>query len=348
VLKAVAAAVRSGEWWDHKLVPLLTAFYATALYAGTGVFPLWQTALVFLVSLLPGAAYVSIVNDVFDIRSDEAAGKRNRMAALSPALRGACVAACVAAGLPFFWYWRGDPVPLACYAAAWVAFTLYSVPPARLKVRGVFGLCADAAGAHFFPTLLAAAALFAALGRPAPAAWLAAIGCWAFALGCRGILWHQLLDRDRDKLSGIATFAVRRTPEATARLAAFMFALELAALAALLLMMGSLLPALAALYYLLLVHRRARIWGLGTVIAAPRADYRIWLDDYYGVLLPMSVLAASALARPADLVVLLAHLLLFPRRPIETVRDSWILVVIPLFNRLARRRPMDRRPPTRH
>ncbi|HZF96566.1 MAG TPA: UbiA family prenyltransferase [Allosphingosinicella sp.] len=346
-MKAVAAAVRSGEWWDHKLVPLLTAFYATALFAGAGVSALWTTALVFLLSLLPGAAYVSIVNDVFDVRSDEAAGKPNRMAARSPAFRAAAVAACVAAGFPFFWYWRSDPAALACYAAAWIAFSLYSVPPARLKVRGVFGLCADAAGAHFFPTLLAAAALFAALGRPAPAAWLAAIGCWSFALGCRGILWHQLLDRDRDERSGIATFAVRHPPAATARLAAIIFAAELAALAAMLLMMGSLLALAAGLYYLLLVHRRARIWGLGTVIAAPRAEYRIWLDDYYGVLLPVSVLAASAIARPADLLVLLAHILLFPRRPMETVRDSWILVAVPLFNRLMRRRPMDRRPPAR-
>jgi hypothetical protein len=31
----------------------------------------------------------------------------------------------------------------------------------------------------------------------------------------------------------------------------------------------------------------------------------------------------------------------------ETVRDSWILVAVPLFNRLMRRRPMDRRPPAR-
>ena len=104
MLKAVAAAVRTGEWWDHKLVPLLTAFYATALYAGAGVSALWPTALVFLLSLLPGAAYVSIVNDVFDVRSDAAAGKPNRMAARSPAMRAAAVAACVAAGLPFFWY----------------------------------------------------------------------------------------------------------------------------------------------------------------------------------------------------------------------------------------------------
>jgi 4-hydroxybenzoate polyprenyltransferase len=341
LIRAVAAAVRSGEWWDHKLVPLLAAFYASALHAGAAIADMWPTALVFLLSLLPGAAYVSISNDIFDIADDAAAEKPNRMAALSPAARAGLMAGSLACGLPFFWYWRSDPAPLACYAAAWIAFTLYSVPPARLKARGVFGLCADAAGAHFFPTLLAATAVFAAAGRPTPAGWLVAIGCWSLALGCRGILWHQLLDRDRDERSGIGTFAVRRSA-AAARLAAPIFAAELAALAAILILMGSLLPVFAALYYVLLVHRRQRIWGLGTVIAAPRADYRLWMDDYYGVLLPVSVLAASALSHAADLILLAAHLLLFPRRPLETVRDSWILIAVPLFNRLMRRRPMDR------
>ena len=344
MIRGVAAAVRGGEWWDYKLVPLLAAFYATALYAGTAVSALWPAVLVFLLSLLPGAAYVSVSNDLFDIRTDAAAGKHNRMAARSPAVRAAAVAACVAAGLPFFYHWRSDPVPLACYAAAWIAFTLYSVPPARLKVRGVFGLLADAAGAHLFPTLLAAAAAFAAIGEDAPdALWLAAIGCWSFALGCRGILWHQLLDRERDARSGVRTFAVRRTAAATARVAAALFAIELAALFALLAMIGSLLPLLAGLFYLLLVLRRARLWGLATVIAAPRAEYRIWMDEYYGVLLPVSLLAASALGRPADLLVLAVHLLLFPRRPIETARDGWVLILWPLINRLMGRGPL--RPP---
>jgi 4-hydroxybenzoate polyprenyltransferase len=342
LIRAVAAAVRSGEWWDHKLVPLLAAFYASALYAEVPVSALWPTALVFLLSLLPGAAFVSISNDIFDIEDDAAAGKPNRMSGRSRAFRAAALAGSLACGLPFFWYWRSDPVPLACYAAAWIAFALYSVPPARLKARGMFGLCADAAGAHLFPTLLAATALFAALGRSAPAGWLIGIGCWSFALGCRGILWHQLLDRERDERSGTATFAVRRSVAASVRLATRIFAIELAALAAILMLMGSLFPVLAALYYVLLVQRRHRCWGLVTVVAAPRAEYRIWLDDYYGVLLPVSVIAASAFSYRAELILLAAHLLLFPRRPLETAQDSWALIVKPLFNRLTRRRPMER------
>lgn len=343
MLNAVAAVVRSGEWWDHKLVPILTAFFATALYLGVPVAAIWPAALVLLLSLLPGAAFVSISNDMADIGEDRAAGKANRMAGRPPLWRALALAATLAGGAAFLWIWRDRPLLLGWYAAAWVAFACYSLPPIRLKTRGIAGLVSDASGAHLFPTLLAASAAFAAAEQRPDPIWLAPIACWSFGCGLRGIIWHQLLDRDRDLIAGTATYAARRPAEASVRLASAAFVAEAAALLVLLGMMGHALPLLAGLYHLLLAWRRARIWGLRTVIAEPRAEYRLWLDDYYGAMLPAAILIASALAWPADLFVLAVHLLLFPRRPVETLRDSWILIVIPLFNRLARRRPMDQR-----
>src|SRR4028119_1990498 len=93
LIGAAASAVRGGEWWDHKLVPLLAVFYGTALHAGVPASSLWPTVLVYLAALLPGAAYVSISNDIFDLESDAAAGKPNRMARRSRALRAAATAA---------------------------------------------------------------------------------------------------------------------------------------------------------------------------------------------------------------------------------------------------------------
>lgn len=341
MLKALAAAVRGGEWWDYKLVPILAAFYATSLYLRVPVASLWPAALILLLSLVPGAAFVSIVNDVADIRDDAAADKPNRMAGRSALVRALAIAVTLAGGAIFFWIWRNEPLLLACYGAAWIAFTLYSAPPLRLKARGLAGLLADASGAHLFPTLLAAAAAFAAAGRPAEPLWLGAIAIWSLACGARGIVWHQLLDRARDLEAGTGTFAARRRPEASARFAAGAFALELAGLLLLLLLLWQPLPALALAYHVLLARRRARIWGLETVVARPRAEYRLWLDDYYGAMLPVALLLAGAMYAPAELIVLAVHLLLFPKRPVEVARDSWILVVVPLFNRLARRRPMD-------
>jgi len=333
-LSPAAALVRTGEWWDHKLVPILFGFYASAILLGSPIVGYWSSGLTLLLSLIPGAAYVSVVNDLTDIESDAAAGKPNRMAGRSPAFRAAALALTLAAGAIFFWIWRGQPLALILYGAAWIAFTLYSVPPFRLKARGLAGVVADASGAHLFPTLLAAATPFLKSGARADPLWLWTIAAWAFAYGFRGNLWHQLLDREGDRAAGVATFAAGRRRDSAALLAVFAFAVEAAAMAAILWRLGSALPLLALAAYGLLAWRRARLWGIRPVIVQPRPPYQIVLHEYYDVFLPLSILCASAIRHPADAVVPAAHLLLFHRRALETWIDAWRLVNRPLLQRL--------------
>lgn len=333
-LSPAAALIRTGEWWDHKLVPILCGFYASTLLLGLPIVRLWDGALLLLLSLIPGAAYVSVVNDLTDIETDAAAGKHNRMAGRSGLFRTASLAATVAAGAVFFWLWRAQPLLIVLYGAAWVAFALYSVPPFRLKARGIAGVVADASGAHLFPTLLAAALPFVASRAQPEALWLWTIAAWSFAYGFRGNLWHQLLDREGDRKAGVATFAARRRSGGAARLAAVAFAVEAAAMAAILWRIGSLLPLLALGAYGLLVWRRVRLWDMHAVIVQPRTPYLILLHEFYDVFLPLSLLTASAFRHPADAVVPLAHLLLFHRRAFESWCDSWRLINRPLLQRL--------------
>jgi len=333
-LSPAVALVRTGEWWDHKLVPILLGFYASAMLLGMPIAELWDSGFILLLSLIPGAAYVSIVNDLTDIESDAAAGKPNRMAARSRPFRTAALALTLAAGAFFFWLWRAQPLLLVLYGAAWIAFTLYSVPPFRLKARGLAGVVADASGAHLFPTLLAAATPFAATGTQADPLWLWTVAAWSFAYGFRGNLWHQLLDREGDRAAGVATFAAGRRRDSAATLAVFAFALEAAALAAILWRLGSMLPLLALAAYGSLVWRRARLWGIRPVIVQPRPPYLIVLHEYYDVFLPLSLLCASAIRHPIDAVVPAAHLLVFHRRALESWIDAWRLVNRPLLQRL--------------
>jgi 4-hydroxybenzoate polyprenyltransferase len=71
----LAAIVRAGEWWDHKLVPILVMFYATLLLLGRPIAASWTSAVALLLSVLAGAAYVSVVNDLTDLDEDRAADK---------------------------------------------------------------------------------------------------------------------------------------------------------------------------------------------------------------------------------------------------------------------------------
>ena len=82
VARALALS-RAGEWWEYKLVPIFGIFYATALYLKLPILWLWPAALTLLLALVPGAVFVSLINDLTDKAEDAAAGKRNRMAGRS-------------------------------------------------------------------------------------------------------------------------------------------------------------------------------------------------------------------------------------------------------------------------
>lgn len=329
---SLGAVVRAHQWWDHKLIPVLTAFYATAVLLGRPIGPLWPDLLALLAAILAGAAFVSLSNDLADIDDDRAAGKANRLEGRSPGFRTAAVLAPLLAGIGFMIWWRDDPPLVAAYAAAWIAFGLYSLPPARLKARGLAGVAADAAGAHLFPTLVAMLLAFRAAGAEPDPLWIAGGAAWALGYGLRGNLWHQLSDRDHDLASGTRTFAQRHPPRVTIRIGALAaFPLELAGLAVVLVLIGTPLPLLLLAFYLVLVLLRTVHWRMNAVLVAPAPRYFIFLHEYYDVFLPLAVLAASALAHPIDLAVLAVHLLLFGRRPAEAARLIFYLLIRPAW-----------------
>ncbi len=314
--------MRAGEWWEYKLVPIFAAFYATALTLRVPLVTLWPTALTILLALVPGAAYVSVINDITDRADDLAAGKRNRMAGRSPLVATLLVVIPIAAGLVFSFLWRHDTLLLSSYLAAWLAFSLYSLRPFRFKTRGIFGVLCDASGAHLFPTLVAVVLTYRGAGRPVDAMWLAAIAVWSFAYGLRGILWHQLTDRENDRAAAVRTFAQRHRPEVAMRVGTFVaFPLEVMALAVLIWRMQSLIPLVLLGVYLFFVWRRVRLWKMNVIIVEPRPHFLILLHEYYDVFLPIGILIASSMRDRRDLIVLAVHYLLFPVRATRSISE---------------------------
>ena len=311
--------IRADEWWDYKLVPILSAFYATALVLHVAVSALWAGALTLLLSMMTAAIYASAVNEITDRADDAAAGKRNR-AVDRPGDVAMLLAVVVAAGVAFAWLWRDDTPLLSCYAAIWLAFALYSIPPVRLKKRGLAGVLCDAAGEQMFPVLVAVLIACRYAHRAVSGAWLVSVGVWALAFGLRGIVWHQLKDMDNDRAAGVLTFA-RRNPDRAARIGALVvFPIELCALAAVLWQIASGWPvAFLALYvvYAILSARRRHV---SPVIVAPKPRSFIVLQDFYTDLFPVALLVAASVRGRRDLVVLAAHLMLFPRPVLHAIR----------------------------
>jgi 4-hydroxybenzoate polyprenyltransferase len=144
---------RASEWWEYKLPPMLAIAYATGLSAGKNLYELTPRLCILLLGIIIGAVYVSIVNDFTDRKEDEASGKHNRLRNLSPQVRWFLILAPVVTGFFFAYFFLSDTLSIAMYTLCWIAFSLYSIPPFRLKKRGLSGVLADASGAHLFPTL---------------------------------------------------------------------------------------------------------------------------------------------------------------------------------------------------
>jgi 4-hydroxybenzoate polyprenyltransferase len=319
-LLALTRTVRAGEWWEYKLSPLLATAYATAFLLNVSVVSLWLPLLLLLVAVAACAAYVSVINDLTDLRDDLASGKANRLADRSRVFAASALTCCLLPGVAVAFYWRGKPLLLSLYLASWVAFTLYSLPPLRLKGRGVLGLLADASGAHLFPSLLAVAVVYRWSGAAADAVWLASVAAWSLSYGLRGILWHQIGDLPNDEKIELGTFARRHKLAWLRGLGNFViFPAELAALC-LMLWHARSRAALALLcFYALFTLLRKRLWGVSPAVVVPRPKPHVVLQEYYEFFFPLAFLLSSSARHPLDALVVVPHLLLFPRRAFQSV-----------------------------
>ena len=302
--------------------------YASAFLLRVSIISLLPLVFLVLVALAACAAYVSVVNDFTDRADDMASGKTNRLVGKSSSFIRSVIAFCILSGLAVAFYWRHDPLLLLLYSASWIAFTLYSFPPVRLKQRSGLGVLADACGAHVFPTLLAVAAVYRWTQQPFDLIWLVSIGVWSFSFGVRGILWHQLSDLHHDESINLRTFARAHKRESLQRLGNFIvFPLELAAFAVMLLHTRSVVAMTLLGVYAVLNFLRGRLYGWNFCVVEPKPKFHhIVMHEYYEVFFPLAFILASSNQYPVDAFVLLAHGLVFPKRWRNTAIETALIV----------------------
>jgi len=306
---------RADNWWYYKIPPLLSVAYLVMLACSMSPVKGIVTTLAALISLSAVASYGHVLNDIFDIAQDRLAGKPNRMAARSPFQRLFWCGLFLALG---FITWAvtdmGSPAGLAL-AADYLLPTLYSVPPVRLKERGVWAALADAAGVHAIPTLFVGLVFLHQAGCPQAAGFLSAAVGWAFLVGLRGILIHQLQDRLNDQKAGASTMAVSADPARLRLLAAcVVFPVELLAFLVLCLAVFPFapLPLYMVLGYGAFDYVRLRIAWKAPFDPIPLIPgYYIPPFDLYEVWLPLGLALTLAVHRPVYLLLVVAHVALF-------------------------------------
>ena len=312
-VSSVWESVRSHEWWEFKIPPLLATAYVTALVLHIPLWQLWPLLLLVILALLPGAAYVCVLNDITDLAEDRACGKKNRMEGKSRAFQALMLTACILPGIGMACLFRHDTVTLPLYLATWLAFTLYSVPPIRLKTRGIGGVLMDASGSHLLPTLWTCTLMAEATGHAIPMQLLATLGVWALMLGLRGILWHQLYDRDNDQRGHVATFAAGHHPQSIRRFVAWVaFPIEMTGLLLILIQSGTMWAGAMLGLYLVCEWMNYRFIDIDIILVQPTKRYRIIFAEYYQLQYPFTFLFALMQESSGVWLLIAAQIVLFP------------------------------------
>ncbi|MBO9728343.1 MAG: UbiA family prenyltransferase [Chitinophaga sp.] len=316
--------IRSHDWWTSKIAPFSAVGYATIFISEATLLTAVLWILYILLSLMAGATYVSLLNDLTDMDCDVKAGKKELLPTRVVARRWAMLIVSVMLGLVCMFFLYRDLLSFLLYLAPWIIFYLYSVPPVRLKERGVWGVLADAAGAHFFPGCVMVSSVSHFLHHQINISWFLAVGAWGLALGVRGILWHQLRDRETDLHSGLNTFIVTLSPGKLKKVIMIVLLLEVLSLMVMLFIIKSLIILLFLFLYLLFVLVRYKVRGTRLTIVASAEDdnYRMVMTEYYEIFFPVSLLLNFSLHQPGAWVVLILHLLLFYRYYLDTFR--WV------------------------
>lgn len=320
-MAGVSSITRSSEWWSFKIPPILAVGYAYLLLSTDQHSAFVSVGLIFAVmtSIIAVAAYGYVINDCFDIEQDRLAGKSNSMANRSVASRFAILGLILGIG----WF----PALLAGYSKLACVFlaidfllpTLYSIPPIRLKERGVFGVLADASAAHLFPVLLVSAVML--IGpEPLPLPRLILIvttAAWYTLVGLRGIIDHQLVDREADIKSGVVTLATARGMIRILKwIRRVLYVFEMISFAALVVILGmstySIFPVIAVFGSLEIIKRL-----VGWVERDPSGGKRLYLpfanNIVYSLWIPIALSLEIGLRYPLLIWLPMLHIVLFSR-----------------------------------
>lgn len=306
--------IRPQEWWSHKLPPLLAIAYATALMSPVPLYRVALWAVFLLSSLVVGAIYVSVINDITDLEEDIASGKSNRIQQISKQYRWLIPAVCISLGFVFGYFIYPDLLSCILYLLSWIVFSLYSIKPIRLKNRGIWGVLADGCGSHVFTSLLMVSSINYITNQNTDWIWFIAVGIWSLAYGLRGILWHQFSDRENDIKVNLNTYASKIKPEKFRLKAKILIAIELFAFAIILYKINLPIVFIGLILYFLLVLLRRKINKTQIIILLKdnNRPFQIIMADFYQMFFPISLLVAASFTNAFNIIVLSIHIFLFP------------------------------------
>jgi len=307
--------IRSNEWWEYKLTLFLFVGLLVLLDLGFyNPISAFFHLLILLGAIVTGAIFVSLINDFTDLEDDSKAGKLNRLAGFSTGRSIAYIFLIVSLGSFFTWYLWVYSTTILFYLGAWISFSLYSIPPIRLKSRGVLGVFADAFGAHVFPTLFVLSGMFEFMGREHDVYVFLILGVWSFSYGLRGILWHQFLDLHNDRIAGVKTFASNSKTNQIKLLERIIICAELVFFGLLVLSFDQLILLVFLGCFIIYTMVIARVTSITQVLilVPEKGSWTFFMSSFYQTVVPLTLIILLSIQKPVFLILIPGYLLLFP------------------------------------
>jgi 4-hydroxybenzoate polyprenyltransferase len=197
---------RIKDWWWSKAALLMGLIYLFAAWYHISFEKFIPLAILSLITITGFAGIGYLFNDLFDIEKDTIAGKRNFLAGKSG---GFILVLFLLSSIFVLTPWLFLPksaISYALIATQLFLFIIYSVPPIRLKERGLAGIITDALYAHGLPSVLAAYTFALAAQYSFPLTELIFLFAWQTVSGVRNILLHLAEDVEADKKAGSKNF----------------------------------------------------------------------------------------------------------------------------------------------
>jgi 4-hydroxybenzoate polyprenyltransferase len=199
--------IRPRAWWFNK-VPLSVMLFLL-LVDGQPFTLVALYSLVGLIGIVSCAANFGYgLNELFDRDEDRRAGRANVANTLSTRDMWLIIGLSGLLALAFAALLAGLMGVLMTIAELLLPLC-YSVPPLRVKERGLLGVLADALAAHVFPAAMALA-IVSLQGLRMPSLGLVlTVALWSLSTGLRGIVSHQLQSQESDFNAGLRTIVHR-------------------------------------------------------------------------------------------------------------------------------------------
>ncbi len=271
---------------------------------------------------LAGASVVTIsgfaslgylLNDLFDIEKDKAAGKPN-MVQGKPVMVVVLLFATALSALLLPWlYLPFNKLSLLLIIAEVATFIVYSAPPVRLKDRGAAGIIADTLYAHLLPLMLAANTFIIASGATVNVRLMGVLLLLQAVSGIRNIIIHQYQDAEADRLGGTTSFFLELSKAGFERIMLCSILAEVALL--------SLFYALLAYTnrFLLLCQPVIWLYALTVLLLFARkgllaflnSTWRYFPNNLWELWLPVTLLIVLSVEDSRFVLMVLLHVLLF-------------------------------------